>query len=174
MTLNPKQTGMCNEDSSSIKRTKSLQTLWNNKIPDSPVIDTKLLRGQLDQLERELSELREIVDELEFSGLEQSSQRKHLEDLLDVCIDLNEYNNQIAVTAGLAEVYDRNSYLIYVNNYSKVCDTEQEADETIMEYLKKGIDCRKELNRYNQWVVKDNFNNHVKKPVGFKSVVLDI
>lgn len=172
MGIKDLQKGMCVKTSTSMQRTESLQKHWNNPVPDEPIISLDRLKGCYSQLLAEVHELNDIINSMEARGLSQSNQKEDIDEVSDNILDIIEYSQQLAVNCGITDKVEKDSYLIYENNWTKVCETEELAKETQMMYLKDGLDTYIDKNKNGFYVVKCVNTGHVKKPVGFEKVVL--
>lgn len=160
----------CTKTATPLTKTKHLQEVWNFKIPEEPVINLQDLKGCHAQLKDELEELQELIQNIESNRYIYT--QEDIDELSDVCIDIIEYCQQLIVRSGLSERYTKDSHAIYENNLTKTCETQKEAEETLSMYLRDGIVCYADKNKWGQWVIKDSETDHVKKPVGFVPVKL--
>ena len=162
--------GICSRSVSPIRRTKALQQYWGFHTPETPMMHPEEMRGCVTQIKNELEELEELIAVVE--SVEHATEH-HSKELSDVCIDLLEYVQQLAVRSGISNRIEEDSHKIYLNNCTKTCKTLGEAIETVDMYEEQGVDTYVDwVADYNHYVVKDVKTNHVKKPKGFVPVKL--
>ena len=161
----------CSKIVPAIERTKHLQEVWCNDVPDTPNVTLGKLLNSHHQIEEELSELTDIIGEITNLEYTEDSDRC-IEKVSDVAVDLIEYINQMLVNCGLVDRFNTDSYKIYENNLTKTCDTFEDAVKTVAMYQEKGVECFIDSHPLGWYVVKRLSDNKVMKPWDFVSVEL--
>ena len=162
------QKGICTKSAAPIQRTVALQQRWGFPTPETPIIRLHDLRGCYEQINAELMELAEIIDDFTEMTTEEL-----ITEVSDVAIDLLEYVQQMIVRTGMVQKVEEDSYKIYLNNCTKVCDSYKEAVETQEMYDDAGIETYIDyVQQFNLYVVKNCETSHVVKPKGFVPVQL--
>lgn len=151
-----------------IRRTKHLQEHWG-ALPEEPKMTLEEAENFDSQVTEEVKEIREAIDEYKRGEitLEQLSVK-----MRDVCVDIAAFSEQFQVRTGIDKHVDRDSYEIYKNNLTKVCWSEEHADDTCYYYYDdKGIECDYRQVK-DHWVVYRVSDGKIMKPLGFKGVEL--
>lgn len=161
---------LCTESASPIKRTESLQKRWLTVIPQEPTIDVDRLSGGIEQIKDELEELVELRDKVASQG--GVAKEEDIIEMSDTLVDLLEYIQQEAVKSGIADRIEADAYKIYLNNWTKVCNTTEEMVKTVDMYKEKGIEVVVNMSGAGYFVVRDAITGHVKKPYNYKKVEL--
>ena len=136
--------------------------LFNELAGKSKNYTLDALKNQLELIEEEVKELR---DALEVNDVLEA---------LDAVVDI-----QVVLT-GMQQLIDNSGVdvaqamrRVAENNLTKFTDSLQIAELTVADLKEKGIEARIEYNsEYNLYCIKDT-NNKIRKPVDYKSVVLD-
>ena len=88
---------------------------------------------------RELAEFRFKLIREENSELLQAVEEEDLTEVLDALVDLQYVLYGAVLTFGMQDVWEKAFEEVHINNMTKACKTEEEADATIEFYLKQGI-----------------------------------
>jgi len=160
------QINLCSKDASLIRMVEHLQAFWGTPFGD---ITSDAVTDTYHQLLEESDEYKDVLDALLLGDKEKAQVL-----LRDVSADMIFFILQLVVNTKLSEKFRDDFYSIYVNNMQKVCLTEELALATVKHYEIKGEPCYSQyVERYDHWVVRRKSDNKIKKPLGFKEVILD-
>lgn len=157
------------ENMTPIQRTRLLQQMYGNNIPDEPFVDINVVKGCFKQIVDEVDEIQRDVIDMYYEGASQEVLTKNTR---DVIVDVIEFLQQLAVLTGVDKYIEQDSFKIFENNKTKVIGTEELAMETVQMYRDKGeVVVAQYVEEFDHYVVKDE-TGKVKKPKGFVSVEL--
>jgi len=113
---------------SGIEKVKEFMEMSKQTINDKPCL-----------VSRELAELRFKLIKEENSELLQAIEEEDLTEVLDALVDLQYVLYGAVLTFGMQHIWKQAFEEVHVNNMTKGCKSEEEADATIEFYSKQGI-----------------------------------
>lgn len=120
-----------------------------------------------------LVNLRMKLIEEEFKELQQAVKDRDIVEVLDAILDLHYVLSGFSVSAGLPE--DIGFELVHQSNMSKLCDTEEDAQESVEWYKETRPEFQPAYRRTkdgSKWLVYDELTGKVLKNKYYKAVDL--